>query len=1126
MSIAKAMRDVVWILLTEQRASMDRLQHETDLPDAAFGAMIDELTRVKRWAAVNTDGDLVWTMGTTDVDAKTEAFTPPSGLPGASQSPTTDAERRQLTVMFCDLEGSTALSGEFDPEDMNELISSYQNAVTPILKQFDGFLAKYMGDGILAYFGYPKAQEKDPERAIYAALAIIEAIRELDAMHGPRLAVRIGIATGTVIVGELIGEGEAQERAVVGDTPNLAARLQDVAPPNSVVISSVTRDLTGQAFVISSLGMRQLKGISAPVEIWQVRGEQDDNFLVEADTTREKPALVGRQEEVGLLMRVWQQSRQGAGQVVSISGEAGLGKSRLVEAILSETAEDTPLKITLRCSPHHMNSGLFPTISQIKRVIGWAAEDTEEERVAKLESVLATYQFPTYETVPLFASLLSLSLDPKRHPPLILAPQQLRLNTLDAVLAWLFEEAERKPTIAIWEDIHWADPSTLELLEMMIEQCPTAPILNILTFRPEFVAGWPQRAHILPITLNRLERPETEKLILQACEGKSLPREVVDHIAERSDGVPLFINELTSGILTSDALKQTPDGYELAGPLESLSIPATLQDSLLARLDRAPNIREVAQLGAVFGREFAYESVQAIGAFGEAALRDGLDRLVEDELLYKRGRLPRTKYMFKHALIQDAAYRSLLKRTRQRYHAAVAKLLQDQYSDAAETQPEILAHHFTEAGKVETALHYWLKAGQNALGRSENFEAIGHLNKGLALLPGGGEFADRELAMLRPLATAYMAAKGYAAPETVETFERARQLCSVVKDESVFPVMFGVWLAALVGGQFARATEMTVDMHHLVETATDPYARYAAHAMSAHTYLHIGDQVKAQKRYLKTLEIGQSLDPTGKNAKTLLYGLDLEVSIYGYSAWTEWLLGFPDTALDRRRLALQSLEKSNHSLSQARALYWCAVVDQMRGDYRAARKMADQAIDRARPHGLTMVETACRVMNASACADLGEGGSADELGAALNDYMASSARFQTSYLRTLHARLLAKEGRFDDGLDVLHRNWQMIRETGEEYFLPEVLRLRGELLLAKDEKSEEAPSLFREAIDLAAAAQVRSLELRAATSLAKWHSNNGNVEEGKAALAPCLSWFTEGFETRDFKDAQALLANL
>ncbi len=537
-------------------------------------------------------------------------------------------------------------------------------------------------------------------------------------------------------------------------------------------------------------------------------------------------------------------------------------------------------------------------------------------------------------------------------------------------------------------------------------------------------------------------------------------------------------------------------------------------------------MREVAQLGAVFGREFAYELVQALGAFDDNALKEGLERLVKEELLYRRGRLPRAKYMFKHALIQDAAYQSLLKRTRQRYHAAVASLLLDRFGETAETQPEIVAHHFTEAGDVEMAIRYWLKAGQDALRRSENHEAIGHLKKGLALLPAGGKFADQELAMLRLLATAYMAAKGYAAPETVDTFERARKLCSIVQDDSIHPVMFGVWLATLFRGNYAKAHEMTVEMIRLAENATVPYASVAAQAASGFTYLHMGDQPNAIQDMDVAMNLGENFDLEEIKAQAFLYGLDIRVATLAYSAWSQWLLGYPDAAAERQKEALEAQETSGHHYSKARALYWCGVVSEFLGDWRTAAELADRANELGRRQGLNMVETASRVLSIATHAELGESGSAEALAAALEDYMGTGALFQNSYHRTLHARVLASEGRIDQALDVLNRDREMIKQTGEAFYLPEVLRLTGELLMTQDDTAEEAPSLFREAIDCAAACNSKSLELRAAMSLASWTARNGKAAEAKSILSPRLSWFTQGFETKDLRDARTLLERL
>jgi class 3 adenylate cyclase/tetratricopeptide (TPR) repeat protein len=1126
MGFKQALRDATWILLTEGRASTARLMHELDLGPEQLAALLGEIVGVKGWAIVDKDGVVTWVGNGTRGALATAA---PVQTPAHESEPVeaaTEAERRQLTVLFCDLAGSTVLATELDPEDMNELIADYQNAVQPILKRFDGFLAKFMGDGILAYFGYPKAREKDPQRAILAALAIVEAIREIDARRPQSVAVRIGIATGTVLVGELIGEGSAQERSVVGDAPNLAARLQALAPQNGVVISDVTRELSGDGFEIVDLGERDLKGFAGRTKVWQVVREREADFSVEAGEAGEAAPLVGRQEELGLLVRAWQQSRQGSGQVVTVSGEAGIGKSRLVEAVIAACARDGALRVTFRCTPHHSNSPLFPIISRLKRTLGLRTEDNNAERLTKLEKALTSYQFANSETVSLLAALMSVPLPADRYPPLNLSLHQQRLNTLDMLLAWLLEEAERQPMIIVWEDLHWSDPSTLELIAMMIEQCPTAPILNVATFRPDFAPGWPVRSHVVPITLNRLERPEVESLIRRATRGKSLPPQVIEHIVRRGDGVPLYVGELTSAILASSALKETPDGFELTGPLENLSIPATLQDSLLARLDKAPLLREVAQLGAVLGREFSYEMVEAIGAFGSEQLQDGLGRLVAEDLLYQRGRLPRARYMFKHALIQDAAYQSLLKRLRQRYHASVAQILIDRYPEIAETQPETLAHHYTEAGDVEAALAQWLRAGQQALARSANHEAIGHLRKGLSMLPGGGRYADRELALLRPLGAAYMATRGYGAPETIETFDRARKLCGIIDDDSIFPVLFGLWLTTLVQAEHAKSLELAAEMQALVGNARDPYAVLAADAIWGFTYIHTGDQESARRHLRKVAELSGGFDTATKNEKAILYGLDVELAACAYSAWTEWLLGYPDAALDRQRLALRTMETSTQSYSRVRGSYWCAVVSELRGDWRSVIELTDGAIATARAHGMSMVEGVCRILNVSARACLGEGGSADEIAQAIEAYMATGGRFQTPYHRTLQSRLLLMERRIDEGFAILAGARDMIDRTGEAYFLSEVVRLRGEMLLAGGGERDDAEACFRHALEIAGGQKAKSLELRAATSLAQSLVARGHGEQAKAVLSPVLTWFTEGFGTHDLKAAQAVLEQL
>ncbi len=1127
MKFKKALREAVWILLTEGRVSRRRLSQEFGLSPEALEALCFELIEVKGWAVDESADVLAWRAG--------QAMPRPQTTTAGGEAPrgerNSEGERRQLTVMFCDLIGSTALSTQLDPEDMQKVITTYQETVAPVIENLGGFIAKYMGDGILIYFGYPQGLEKDAERAVHAGLSVIEAMAELNDANvlniDAELAVRIGIATGTVVVGESLGEGMAQEKTVVGDTPNLAARLQGLAKPNGIVISDLTRELSGDKFEYEDLGLQALKGIEEPTVAWAVLGEQVEEFDGETGFRESGAPLVGRKEELGLLLRAWQQSKDNSGQVVAINGEAGIGKSRLIEAISAEVRKDGQTRITLRSTPYHSNSALYPVTTHLQHALGWKAGEEAESRLAKLENALADFQFKTAETVPLLAALFSLAIPEGRHPVLNLTPPQQRLSTLDTIVAWLLEEAERRPILVVWEDIHWADPSTLELLEMMIEQCPTVGMLICLTFRPEFVPSWPTRSHIVPLTLNRLERPEVEALIAHHVGGKKLPAEVVEHIFQRGDGVPLYVSELTRAILASGSLRETDDSYELTGPLQDLEIPATLQESLMARLDKMPTVREVAQLGAVFGREFPYDMLQAVATLEEPALREGLGQLVEAELLYQRGRPPQAKYMFKHALIQDAAYQSLLKRTRQQYHRDVAALLATRFADTVETQPEILAHHYTEAGENGPATDYWLQAGQMALERSSNHEAIGHLMKGLTLLPEDDSHAGRELVIQRQLGTALMATKGYGAPETGRAFDRARELCAIVTDDdSIYPVLFGVWVSGLTRANHASAFEVAVEMYERASKGSDKFAQLTSHLIMGCSQLHMGALLDARDHLERAAVLFPGIDKEEIATSAVRYGLEMGATYHAYAAWCEWLLGYPDRALQLSRTSLALQETSDHLYTRSRALYWNAVVHEFCGDQARVLELADAAIATAKEHGLPLVVAVGRIMQAAADAALNETeGAAEDMAKASADYTATGARFQSVYHCALLATTLKSQGRRKEAREALTDARHLIQETGESYYDAEILRLKAELQGA-DGDHAAAETGFLEALAVARAQDAKSLELRAATSLARLWQSQGRTTEARDLLFPVHGWFTEGFETRDLIDATALLDEL
>ena len=640
-------------------------------------------------------------------------------------------------MLFCDLVGSTQLSGQLDPEDLRAVVRAYQEAAAEVIERYEGHIAQYLGDGLLVYFGYPTAHEDDARRAVHTGLGIVQAIATLNsrlaAQDGVQLAVRLGIHTGPVVVG-VMGGGGRHEHLALGETPNIAARLQNLAPANAVVLSTVTARLVQGAFALEALGTHEIHGVTEPLTVSRVRGllatlNHDEEF-----ETAGVPLLVGREEESGLLHRRWEQSKAGLGQVVFISGEAGIGKSALVEGLRAQVRAEGLPRIALRCSPYHTTSALYPVITHIEHLLQFAPDDPPASRLAKLEDGLRPSGLPLAEVVPLFAGLLSVPLPAERYAPLTVPPQQQKQQTLDALTAWIMAEAERQPVLVAWEDLHRADPTTLEALGLVVEQAPTVPMLHVLTYRPEFSPPWPRRSHITPLALNRLERPQVEALIVQRARGKTLPAEVVQHIVAKTDGVPLYVEELTKMLLASALLREEAEQYVLTGPLRTVAIPDTLQDALMARLDQLNRAKEVAQLGAVLGREFAYELLQAIAPQDEETLHTGLAQLVEAELVYQRGRPPRARYMFKHALIQDAAYASLLRSTRQHVHQQIAQVLEARFPALVETQPELVAQHYTAAGCAEQAVRDRQQAGEQASEHSANLEAVSHFTIGLELL--------------------------------------------------------------------------------------------------------------------------------------------------------------------------------------------------------------------------------------------------------------------------------------------------------------------------------------------------------------------------------------------------------
>lgn len=752
-------------------------------------------------------------------------------LPLRSQPAAPEAERRQLTVLFCDLVDSTALAERLDPEEWREVVQTYQEICAEVVRRVDEHIAQYLGDGLLIYFGYPNAHEDDAQRAVRTALGMVEAVRHAPLLQAQGVRVRLGIHTGLVVVGE-IGSGK-REQLALGDTPNIAARLQGLAEPNTVMISAATHRLIAGFFDCYDGGLQSVKGVSAPVQVYRVLCESNvqSRLELEVSTGRLTP-LVGRAHEVGLILERWTAAQAGDGQVVLLTGEPGIGKSRLVQEVKERVVQQGVVCWEFRCSPYHQNSALYPVLTPLQRVLQFEQDDTAQTKLAKLQQVLTRYHFPQPDTSSLLAALLSLP-QPEDALPLTLSPQKQKQKTQEALVAWLMEEAERRPVYCVWEDVHWADPSILELLGLLLDQAPTARLLVLLTARPEFTPPWSSRTHLTPLTLARLPRTQAGEMIREVTGGKPLPTEVQRQIVNKTDGVPLFVEELTKMVLESGLLREANGQYELAGPLPPLAIPTTLHDSLMARLDRLATAREIAQLGATLGREFPYELIQAVAPGDEQSLRHALAKLVEAEVLYQRGAPPHARYVFKHALIQDAAYQSLLKSRRQQYHQQIAHVLEERFGGIAETQPELVAHHHTEAGLIEQAIPYWQRAGQRAIERSANAEAIAHLKKGLELLkvlPDTPARAQQELLLQDTLGPALMANRGWAAPEVGQAYTRAHELCQQVgSTPQLFPTLWGLWQFTVSRAEHQTARELAEQLLKLVQEGQDSALLMNAH---------------------------------------------------------------------------------------------------------------------------------------------------------------------------------------------------------------------------------------------------------------------------------------------------------
>jgi TOMM system kinase/cyclase fusion protein len=1131
MEFEAVLEQTIVLLQRQGRISYGALKRRFQLDDAYLEDLKVELIEAQQLARDENGRILVWTGETASQPPPRDDQVVQATLPHVERR-AMEAERRQLTVMFCDLVDSTTLSSQLDPEDLRQVVRAYQAAAAAVIQRFDGHIAQYLGDGLLVYFGYPQAHEDDARRAVRTGLDLVEALGALNArlvpQHGVRLAVRIGIHTGLVVVGEM-GGGSRQEQLALGETPNVAARLQGLATPDTVAISAATFLLVRRYFTYQDLGPHALKGLTTPVQVYRVLAASAAQSRLDIVGATGFTPLVGRDSEVALLLERWAHSQDGVGQVVLLRGEAGIGKSRLVEVLRERVISEGATRITFRCSSYHQNSALYPVIDHLQRVLQWQRDETPEAKFDTLERVLRTYRLPLEDVVPLFAALLSVPL-PERYPSLNLTPQRQRQKTQEALVAWLLEEAERQPVLAVWEDLHWADPSTLEFLSLVLGQVSTARMLTLLTCRPRFRMPWATHTPVTQVILNRLGRPQVETMITSLTDDKTLPPEVVEQVVAKTDGVPLFVEELVKLVLESGLVREEGDQYVLTGSLPPLAIPSTLHDSLMARLDRLSTARELAQLGAVLGREFAYELLQAVSPVDEMTLQQGLARLIDAELVYQRGLPPRSRYIFKHALIQDAAYQSLLKSTRQQYHQRIAQVLVEQFPDLVETQPELLAHHYTEAGLSVQALPYWQRAGERAIQRSANVEAITQLTKGIELLktlPDTPERTQQEILLQVTLGVPLSATRGWAAPELEQAHRRARELCQQVGETpQLFPMLWGLFAFYLVRGELQTARELVAQALNLAQHIQDPALLAEAHYGTGNTLLWCGELASARAH----LEQGLGhYNPQRDRAHALLRGYDPGVACLAFLARVLWHLGYPDQALKYSDEALTLAHDLSHPFSLSWALSWTAALYQLRREVQEARERAEGAFTHSSEQGFPFFVAHGMVLRGWALVQQGqETEGTAQLHQGLAAYRATGAELERSHWLALLADVYGSIGQIEEGLHVLAEALAEGHRHGIRYYEAELYRLKGELLLRQQTvpDAHQAEACFHQALDVARHQGAKSWELRATLSLARLWQRQGKRAAARQLLAEIYAWFTEGFDTADLQEARALLAVL
>jgi class 3 adenylate cyclase/predicted ATPase len=1055
----------------------------------------------------------------------------PRLVPGPELSPRDEAERRQVTVMFADLVGSTALSARMDPEDLREIISAYQKCVASTVRRFGGFVARYVGDGVLVYFGYPHAHEDDAERAVEAALELVAAVAGLNT-HAPQ-QIRVGIATGLVVVGHLISSGESEERGMVGETPNLAARLQGLAEPNMVVIAESTRRLLGSLFKLEDLGTRELKGIAGPVQAWAVLQPSSVEGRFEALHATGFTALVGREDEFEVLRRRWARAKDGEGQAVLLSGEAGIGKSRLTAAIMELLAGEPHTRLRCFCSPQHTNSALHPSIGQMERAAGLMHDDTAQTKLDKLD-VLLRQSSTSAQDAALLAEMLSLPND-GRYPALELTPEQRRERTLNALIAQVEALTRQRPVLIVFEDAHWTDPTSLEVFGRTVDRIRGLRALLIVTFRPEFEPPWIGQPHVTALTLAPLAPRDVSALIDHIVGNKPLPTNIRQDIIERTDGVPLFVEEMTKAVLEA-ACEGEAQRMAAQVPSPAMAVPPSLHASLMARLDRLGPAKELAQIGAAIGREFSHALLAAVACKPEAKLETELNSIIRAGLLFRQGVSPNASYLFKHALVQDAAYGLLLREPRRELHARIAETLESRFSEMAENKPEVLARHYAEAGQVEKAAAFWGKAGQRSLARSALVEATVQLRRALdliATLPGTPARRREEIKLQVALITPLLHVSGYAAPETRAAVERARLLIEQAEALGEPPedpllllsVLYGFWVANLVAFNGDVMRELAVQFLALADKQSATAPRMVGNRLMGLSLLHIGDIANARTHLDRAFAL---YDAAEHRPLATRFGQDVGAATLCWRSLALWLLGYPQAALADTEQALKVAREIGHSATLMYVLNFSIWTHVHCGNYAAASALVDE-FSVLKDQTSSLFWAGWGIMQRGCVMALT--GKASDAAQTITSGVTAMRSTRTTMWMPLWlsylARASAEIGQFDDAQRCIGEAMAAMETAKERWYEAEINRIAGEIaLLLPEPDVAKAQVCFERALEIARKQQAKSWELRAAISMARLCRDQEKRAQARDLLAPVHGSFTQGLDTLDLKQAEALLNEL